>query len=112
MTDITTEALEKSTFVVTINPKDEAGAAVTPQSGAWYLKDESGNAITSSTSTGLSLSSTMYATFSGTDLSLDNDDDAGVRSCIFIGTYNGDRGNGLAVRDKCTFRIVKIADAT
>ena len=112
MTDIKTEALEQSTFVVKINPKDEDDAAVTPQTGAWYLKDQTGNDVTSSTSTGLSLSSTMYATFSGTDLSLDDENDNGIRVCSFVGTYNGNRGNGLAIKDECTFRVVNQLNVT
>jgi hypothetical protein len=106
------QAKERSTVVIKMNPKDEDGSAVTPATGAWYFKDESGNAITSSTSTGLSLSSTMYATVYGANLALDDENDNGIRYHTFIGTYNGNRGNGLAILDECQVIINNQQNAT
>lgn len=105
-TTLTTSAIERSTFVVTADFTDHAGAPVVPVSMAWTLTDGSGAVVNSRSAVTISpLASSVNIVLSGADLALPSAGDP-VRVLTLQGTYDSSLGNGLPLKDEVRFAIV------
>lgn len=89
-TFLSTHAVEKSTYVITAALTDEAGTALTPNSGlTWTLTDTLGTVVNGKTAQSLTASPTVYIVLSGNDLLLDDSLYFGTERIVTIqGTYN------------------------
>jgi hypothetical protein len=104
-------AVEKSTYIVTMNFKDENDDAVPPASGTWTLTDGDGNVINSREDVALSgLAAEMSVVLSGDDLALADGFSGNSESRIFTveATYNSDLGVGLPLRDQLEFPVYNL----
>ena len=104
ITELTVQATNEGTYIVTGTYKDEAGDAVTPQTMTWSLTDENGKVINSRDATSITPSTSNSVVLSGDDI---NKDKGGIhRVFIFDGTYNSvTYGNGLVLRGQASFDI-------
>jgi hypothetical protein len=108
-------AVEKSTYIVTMNFKDENGDAVAPASAAWTLTDASGNVINGKEDVALSgLAAEMSVVLSGDDLALAAGFSGNSERRIFTvaATYNSDLGVGLPLRDQLEFPVYNLGAVT
>jgi hypothetical protein len=104
-------AVEKSTYIVTMNFIDENDEAVAPASATWSLTDEAGNIINSREDVVLSgLAEEMSVVLSGDDLGLAAGFSGNAEKRIFTveATYNSDLGVGLPLRDQLEFPVYNL----
>jgi hypothetical protein len=106
-TTITTNAIERSTFAVTLSFTDEAGAAVTPNSGlTWTLTDVVGNVVHSREDVPIASSSSVTIALTGADLEIADTYRDNRRLLTIRGTYNSSLGSDLAIVDWVEFTIL------
>jgi hypothetical protein len=108
-------AVEKSTYIVTMNFKDENDDAVVPTAATWTLTDEGGNTINGRLDVVLSgLASEMSVVLSGDDLALAAGFSGNSEKRIFTvhSTYNSDLGVGLPLRDQLEFPVYNLGAVT
>ena len=108
-------AVEKSTYIVTMNFQDENEESVTPTAATWTLTDESGNVINSRDDVALSgLAAEMEVVLSGDDLALADGFSGNAEKRIFTveATYNSDLGVGLPLRDQLEFPVYNLGAIT
>jgi hypothetical protein len=103
------EAVEKSTYVITLTCTDAAGAAVTPTSGTWTLTTLDGTVVNSRTAVALTPASTMDVVLSNADLALLNAYDTGERLLTAQFVYSSDEGSNLTLKEECYFQIRALA---
>jgi hypothetical protein len=108
-TTLTTEAVERSTFVIRASFTDETGAAVVPNSGlTWTLSDVRGNVVNSREDVAITSAATITIVLHGDDLALsDAFRDAG-RVLTIRGMYNSSLGASLEIADQATFVITNL----
>lgn len=105
-TALTTKAIEKSTYVVTVAFKDENDAAIAPATAAWTLSDEDGRTINSRVDVSISSpTSSESIVLSGDDLAILTKRDGGERVLTVEGTYDSTLATGLPFKDYATFTI-------
>lgn len=98
------EAVEQSTFVVTVSFTDETGAAVTPNAGlTWTLTDRHGTVINSRSAVSITPGESVEIVLSGNDLDFDGAD--ALRLLTVQGTYNSDAGNNLPLKEEVEFVV-------
>ena len=103
--NITTAAIEKSTYVVNVALTDENDAALTPQTATWTLCKTDGTIVNDREDVVItSLSASMDILLSGLDLALTESEGA-FRIFTIEGTYNSDLGNDLPFKEQTTFFI-------
>lgn len=97
-------AVEQSTYAITVAFTDEAGNPVTPNAGAtWTLTDSNGNVINELEDVGFTEDDTITIVLSGADLTLvDNDKE---RVLTVQCTYDSDLGNDLSFKQEVRFFI-------
>jgi len=109
-TELSTNAVELSTYQVTFSFTDEAGTAVTPNALTWTLTAADGTVINSRSSVavpGGDLAASVTITLSGNDLSLP----AGLgrtRHLTVVGTYDSDAGTDLPILDVAIFDVINL----
>lgn len=109
-TELTTQAVEESTFVVTAAFTDAAGTAVTPKSATWSLFDKDGNAVNSRADVTISpLASSVDIVLSGDDLQIA---DGKTRKLTIKAVYDSDEGTDLPLNDELTFQIQRLVGVT
>jgi len=103
MTDLTTKAINGSTYVITCSFADADGTAVTPSALTWSLTDDAGKVINSRSSVVISPAATVTIVLGADDL----DNDQGSNRIITIeGTYNSSTyGNNLPIKEQASFTI-------
>lgn len=113
-TEITaTKAVEKSTFIITVEFKDENDNLVVPDTMAWSLTDKLGTIINGREDVVLSgLASSMDIVLSGDDLAILLDKSSEKRFLVLEGTYTSVLGTGLPMKDQLTFTVVNIKKVT
>jgi hypothetical protein len=105
---LSTEAIEESTYPVTVSFTDEAGAAVIPTAATWTLSDKNGNVVNSREDVVISsLAASVTIVLSGDDLALSN---GRIRKLTIKATYNSSLGNGLPLKDEVTFLITNLVN--
>jgi predicted NAD/FAD-dependent oxidoreductase len=110
MTHITTKALEKSTYVVTVAFTDESGAAVTPDSITWDLTDSSGNVVNGRSTVVIAVpAASNNIVLSGDDLAIPR---AGIlgRVLTIEAVYDSSMGTDLPFKDEITFEIAPLVN--
>jgi len=108
-------AVEKSTYVVTMNFKDENDDAVVPTAATWTLSDGNGATINGRLDVVLSgLAAEMSVALSGDDLAIAAGFSGNAEKRIFTveATYNSDLGVGLPLRDQLEFPVYNLGAVT
>jgi len=109
-TDLTTRAVEESTFIVTATFTDEDDDYVSPNSLTWTLTDGDGNIVNSREDVVVSSPSTSE------DFVLTGDDlvvaGSSVRILTLEADYNSDAGSGLKLKDQVQFFIHNLPAVT
>ena len=103
-TVLTTHAVEKSTFVITVAFQDEQGNAVTPNELTWTLTDMNGNIINGRDQVSITPASSVDIVLSGDDLALEGDAPE-LRVLTVAGTYSSDIGSDLPIKDSVRFIV-------
>lgn len=110
MTRLTTKAVERSTYVVTVAFSDEDGNAVTPDSITWTLSDTSGNVINSRSDVSISVpAASNDIVLSGADLAIPRWRFLG-RVLTIEAVYDSDAGSNLPFKDEITFDILPLVN--
>lgn len=109
-TILTEIAKERSTYVITVAPTDETGAAVTPTTLAWSLRDTFGNVINSRSSVSLTPATSMKVVLHGADLAVGTY--GNERKLTLSGTYTSSLGSGLEITGEVTFYIEPFVGVT
>lgn len=105
-TTLTASAIERSTFVITASFADHAGAAVTPKTLTWSLRNGAGEIVNGRDGVAVTpLASTVNIVLKGGDLALPDAGDP-VRVLTLEGTYDSTLGTDLPLKDEVTFTIV------
>lgn len=99
---ITERAGERSTFVAVCTLTDETGAAMTPTTVAWTLRDGRRKVINSRLAVTLTPASVVTVVMTGDDLALSRDP---RRYLLIEATYSSSNGSGLAFREEVQFSI-------
>jgi len=97
-------AIEESTYIITITFRDEDGNAVVPNELTWSLTNESGVAINSRTDVAIATpAASVDVVLSGDDLT---QTPAGTFLVFTIeGTYDSDAGANLPLKDQAKFHV-------
>jgi hypothetical protein len=106
---LTEEAVELSTYVITLACADASGDAVTPTSGTWTLTALDGTVVNSRTAVALTPASSMSVVLSGNDLALLDTYGTGERLLTVQFTYSSDEGLNLPLKEEVYFRIRSLA---
>lgn len=102
----TPEAVEGSTYPVTVSFTDENGDAVVPNAGlAWKLTDQSGTVINSRSAVAVSPAASVTIVLSGADLAVPAGAGVVRRLLAVSGTYNSDLGSNLAIQEEVEFQV-------
>ena len=110
MTRLSTKAVEKSTYVVTVAFTDEDGAAVTPDSITWDLTDSSGNVVNSRSSVSIAVpAASNDIVLSGDDLAIPRPGILG-RILTIEAVYDSDAGSNLPFKDEITFEVLPLTN--
>ena len=110
MTTLSTKALERSTYVLTIAFKDSTGTAVVPDSITWDLTDSSGNVVNSRQTVAVA------APAASIDIVLSDDDLAIPRPGILgrivtvEAIYDSTKGQNLPFKDEVVFQILPLVN--
>jgi hypothetical protein len=103
--ELTTHAVEESTYTVTVSFTDDAGVAVTPNAGlTWKLTDGLANVINSRSAVSITPGTSVTIVLTGDDLALTGT--LGRERYITIeGTYNSDAGTNLKLKEQIKFIV-------
>jgi hypothetical protein len=112
--ELTTHAVEKSTYVITVSFTDEDGVAVIPTAGTWTLTNEGGTVINSRSAVAMSpLASTYKIVLSGLDLAMQTGEWLiGHRLLTVQATYNSTLGTGLPLKAEVKFIVDELVVVT
>ena len=102
--DITTHAVEGSTFVIDAQFSDADDTTVVPNSIAWTLTDKDGTVQNSLEGVSLTAATTVTIVLSGTDLTLVTGGD-GLKILYFDVDYDSTEGSGLPLREEARFYV-------
>jgi hypothetical protein len=101
--ELTTRAVDKSTYIVTCSFSDENGDAVVPNTLTWTLTDEDGTVINDREDVEVSVPAASYdIVLSGDDLKYS---DSWYRVLTIEATYDSDAGDDLPLRESCKFSV-------
>lgn len=109
-TTLTTLAPEQGTYAVEISFTNEAGEAMTPDSGlAWSLTDRFGTVVNSRSAVDITSASTITIVLQGADLTV-SDPNERYRLITVEGTYDSATlGNNLPFKYEVKFKIADYA---
>lgn len=111
-TTLTTEAVERSTFVIRASFTDEAGATVAPNSGlTWTLTDVVGNVVNERDAVTIAPATTITIVLHGADLAISESYRDNRRVLTIEGTYTSSLGV-LEIVDQVAFSIANLAAVT
>lgn len=112
-TTLTTNAIEKSTYAVTVAFLDDAGMAVTPSAATWSLTDDRGVVVNSRSAVAISpLASTATIVLSGADLAISASYNGRRRHLLIEYMYTSSLGAGLLGKDVAYFDVLDLAGVT
>lgn len=108
------KAVERSTYVITIEFRNENGNLVTPNSATWTLTDENGSIINSRQDVAISSpSSTETVALTGADLAIQSGETGyGVRYFTVEAEYDSDAGSGLSLTEAAQFTVENLIAVT
>lgn len=107
---LATKAVEKSTYVITIEFTDESGDPVTPNTVTWTLSDVYGAIINSREDVTLTPTATGTIVLSGDDLVVTNY--SVERVLTVAGTYDSTYGSDLPFKDSVRFDLDNLVVVT
>lgn len=104
---LTAEAVEKSTYVVTLAFANKAGVAVTPDSATWTLTDGAGTVINSRSGVAIApLADSVDVVLSGLDLAMQPlETSYGYRLLTVQAVYSSTEGASLPLREEYQFMV-------
>jgi len=102
------QPLEEGVLVVTVAPKDESGAAVSPSAMTWTLTNRAGTVVNSRSQVSVTPSTSVTIVLSGADLALLADSD-NKRELLVEYTYSSSAGSNLPGKDVLRFEIQPLA---
>lgn len=103
---LTREAVEKSTYAIEVEFKNEDGEYTTPNELTWSLTDGDGNVINSRNQFAVTPFSSGEFVLTGNDLLIqDSEASPAERRFLIEGTYDSTRGNNLPIREECVFYV-------
>lgn len=105
ITDLDEQPIERGTFVVTVTPKDDTGAAVTPSAMSWTLTDMAGAAVNSRTDVSVTPGTSVAIVLSGADLQVGTSFLDNRRELLIKFTYTSSAGSGLPGREYLRFEV-------
>lgn len=106
---LTTLAVERSTYVVTVSFADENGTAVVPATATWTLTDAAGTVINNRSAVSLApMAAGKEIVLSDADLSLTGSVPA-ERVLTILATYTSTLGAGLTFKDEIRFVLTGLA---
>ena len=109
-TDISTQAVERSTYVVTASFTDENGDAVVPNNLTWSLVDQDKATIVNSREDIVLIpASSVTVVLSGADLAILHGKSVETRYFVVEGDYDSSLGSDLPINDEMEFQVVNIA---
>ena len=97
-------AIEKSTYIVTCTFTDEAGDSLVPETVAWTLTDGFGTVINDREAVSETPAATVNIVLSGDDLAIISGM-TNKRILTIQATYNSAYGTGLPLNARATFTI-------
>jgi hypothetical protein len=108
MITLTPNAVERSTYPISISFTDENGDPMTPNIGLnWTLTDAEGSVINSRNAVTITPDETVQIVLSGADLAIP--DRGGRRRILTIeGTYDSSLGSGLPIKGQAKFEIEQL----
>lgn len=112
---LTDEAVERSTYVITLTFADAADDAVTPSAVTWTLTDGAGNVINARTNVTATPGPTVVIVLSGADLALqlgETGDGTYKRLLTVQATYSSTEGSGLPLKEEHLFALRPLVAVT
>jgi hypothetical protein len=106
------EAIERSTYVVTLSFSDEEGVPVAPSSLTWTLTDASGAVVNERAAVSITPAVTVNVILTDEDLAMLGGMDTGDRYLLVEGEYTSNLGSGLALRDEVKFSVRNLVKVT
>lgn len=104
ITDV--EAVENSTFPITVSFTDENGDPVVPNSGlSWTLTDQNGTVVNGRTAVALSPATSVTIVLSGNDLAVPAGKSRIIQLLAIAGTYTSDLGANLPLLEEVEFEV-------
>jgi hypothetical protein len=107
---LTTEAVEESTYVITLAFANKAGAAVTPDSATWTLTDGAGTVINSRSGVTIApLAASVDVVLSGLDLAMQAGETGYAAAPVdgAGGVQQHGRGKSLPLNEEYQFQITR-----
>jgi len=105
-------AIEESTYIITVETKDENGDAITPLTLTWTLTDPKARVINSRSDVSVtSPTSSEDIVLSGDDLALGQNDNR-IRIFTAEATYSGTYGASLPLKKSAQFKIDNLIKVT
>jgi hypothetical protein len=103
-----TEAVEKSTYVVTVTFQDEAGSAMVPVSCQWSLRDNNGAIVNGRSAVSATAATAISIVLSGDDLVYEPNSQT-VRILTVEAVYDGTYGSNLPLKEEFTIPVRNLA---
>jgi hypothetical protein len=106
-TDLSVDAIEESTYVITAAFTDEDDNPVAPNTGlVWHLTNPDGDIVNSREDVSITPATTVTVVLQGDDLAIASD----IEKRIFTieGTYDSTLGAGLLLKDAARFNVVSL----
>jgi uncharacterized lipoprotein YbaY len=108
MVKLVTDAVDKSTYIVTAAFTDAAGSDVIPTAITWTLSNSSGTVVNSRSKVVVAGAASITIVLSGADLDYD---DGPSRVLTIEAVYDSTEGIGLPLKDEAVFSIVDLVNA-
>lgn len=102
---LTVEAVERSTYVVTLSFTDEDANAAAPDELKWTLTTLSGVVVNGRADVIVTPAATVTIVLKGDDLQILDWQDDGKRLLTVEGTYTSDAGTGLPINEEYEFTV-------
>lgn len=103
---LTEEAVEESTYVVTLTFTDAGGVAVTPDALTWSLTTPAGTVINARAGVVATPDTSVALVLSGDDLTMQAGETGTVRRLLTVqATYSSTEGANLPLRDEYLFNL-------
>lgn len=103
--ELTVEAVERSTYVVTLSFTDEDANPVVPDELKWTLTTVSGDVVNGLMDQNATPAATVTIILKGADLQILGLKDDGKRLLTVEGTYTSDAGPGLPINEEYEFTV-------
>ncbi len=102
--DLTTNAVERSTYIVDAQFSNASGTTFVPTTVSWTLSNRAGTDQNGRTDVSTTAATTVTIVLSGSDLTLVAGDD-GMRIIYFEVLYDSTFGTGLKLKEEANFII-------